>query len=269
MNYDLKASNARKSRYLYELSRAMKGIGAAQLIAEQREAVVRLRDKLAKNEVGDPRPSQRRQRGGDADPERHPALRDGRHLFGRRVRQAMIKFIVAGLWLCAVSIGAVIYSFQVAGAKTTAEPAAALLGGLDYVKTDVLSVPVLQHGGIVGYFLTRLVYTVDPVEMKKLSVPAADADQRPGLHLPLRQSRTSTSRRSTRSTSTLFATACATASTSASARTLIHDVMIEQIDFLSKRRSATTRLRRQTAPAEPKAEKAEADGGHAEEKPAH
>ena len=38
MNYDLKASNARKSRYLYELSRAMKGLGAAQLIAEQREA---------------------------------------------------------------------------------------------------------------------------------------------------------------------------------------------------------------------------------------
>jgi hypothetical protein len=50
MNYDLKASNARKSRYLYELSRAMKGVGAAQLIAEQRDAVVRLRDKLAKNE---------------------------------------------------------------------------------------------------------------------------------------------------------------------------------------------------------------------------
>jgi len=50
MNYDLKASNARKSRYLYELSRAMKGVGAAQLIAEQREAVVRLRDKLARNE---------------------------------------------------------------------------------------------------------------------------------------------------------------------------------------------------------------------------
>ena len=79
----------------------------------------------------------------------------------------MIKFIVAGLWICAVTIGAVIYSFQVAGARTTAEPDAALLGGLDYVKTDVLSVPVLKHGGIVGYFLTRLVYTVDPKEIKK------------------------------------------------------------------------------------------------------
>ena len=50
MNYDLKASNARKSRYLYELSKATKSIGAAQLIAEQRDAIVRLRDKLTKNE---------------------------------------------------------------------------------------------------------------------------------------------------------------------------------------------------------------------------
>ena len=50
MNYDLKASNARKSRYLYELSRAVKGVGAPQLIAEQRDAIVRLRDKLASNE---------------------------------------------------------------------------------------------------------------------------------------------------------------------------------------------------------------------------
>jgi hypothetical protein len=50
MNYDLKASNARKSRYLYELNRATKGAGATQLIAEQRDALVRLREKLARNE---------------------------------------------------------------------------------------------------------------------------------------------------------------------------------------------------------------------------
>src|SRR5262245_33456619 len=83
----------------------------------------------------------------------------------------MIKFIVAGLWLCAVTIGAVFYSFQLAGAKAAPEPPPALLGGLDYVKTEVLSVPVLKKGGVNGYFLTRLVYTVDPQEAKKLSIP--------------------------------------------------------------------------------------------------
>ena len=51
MGFDLKTSNARKSRYLYELTRAVKGTGATHLVAEQREAILRLRDKLAKNEA--------------------------------------------------------------------------------------------------------------------------------------------------------------------------------------------------------------------------
>ena len=51
MNFDLKTSNARKSRYLYELTRAVKGTGATHLVAEQRDAIVRLRAKLAENET--------------------------------------------------------------------------------------------------------------------------------------------------------------------------------------------------------------------------
>jgi hypothetical protein len=51
MHFDLKTSNARKSRYLYELTRAVKGAGAGRLVAEQREAIVRLREKLAENET--------------------------------------------------------------------------------------------------------------------------------------------------------------------------------------------------------------------------
>ena len=49
--YDLKASNARKSRYLYELNRAMKGVGPAEFLAEHREGLTRLRQKLARNEA--------------------------------------------------------------------------------------------------------------------------------------------------------------------------------------------------------------------------
>jgi hypothetical protein len=51
MSFDLKASNARKSRYLYELNRAVKGPAAANLVAEHRDAIVRLREKLARNEA--------------------------------------------------------------------------------------------------------------------------------------------------------------------------------------------------------------------------
>ena len=49
--FDIKASNARKSRHLYELSRAMKGVGATDLVAEQKEGIVRLRKRLVENEA--------------------------------------------------------------------------------------------------------------------------------------------------------------------------------------------------------------------------
>jgi len=49
--FDLQASNARKSRYLYELTRAMRGVGEADFIAEHRDGIRRLREKLARNEA--------------------------------------------------------------------------------------------------------------------------------------------------------------------------------------------------------------------------
>ncbi|RWD59889.1 MAG: hypothetical protein E5V89_15660 [Mesorhizobium sp.] len=84
----------------------------------------------------------------------------------------MIKFIAAALWICAATLGAVFYSFQAAGERGVGEPPRPMLGGLDYVKTDIISVPLVRDAKIDGYFLTKLVYTVEPDQMKKLSIPA-------------------------------------------------------------------------------------------------
>ena len=51
LRFDIKASNARKSRYLYELNKAISALGAAMLGEEQRAGIVRLREKLAANEA--------------------------------------------------------------------------------------------------------------------------------------------------------------------------------------------------------------------------
>src|SRR5690606_8660034 len=42
---------------------------------------------------------------------------------------------------------------------------------VDYVKTDVMSVPIISNGDVAGYVVTQLVYTVDSNIRKKLSVP--------------------------------------------------------------------------------------------------
>lgn len=50
VNFDIKASNARKSRYLYELTRATKGLVEGEFPSELKVGVERLRDKLVANE---------------------------------------------------------------------------------------------------------------------------------------------------------------------------------------------------------------------------
>jgi hypothetical protein len=51
VNFDIKASNARKSRYLYELNKALKGVAVPAALGEHREQILSLRAKLAVNEA--------------------------------------------------------------------------------------------------------------------------------------------------------------------------------------------------------------------------
>jgi hypothetical protein len=51
VHFDIKASNARKSRYLYELTRALKGVREGAAPTEHRDGLIRLRDRLADNEA--------------------------------------------------------------------------------------------------------------------------------------------------------------------------------------------------------------------------
>ncbi len=47
IRFDIKASNARKSRYLYELNRALKGTREGSVPAEHRDGLIRLREDAA------------------------------------------------------------------------------------------------------------------------------------------------------------------------------------------------------------------------------
>lgn len=51
LGFDLKASNVRKSRYLYELTRAIKSVSEHDLGEEHRTGMMRLRQKLERNEI--------------------------------------------------------------------------------------------------------------------------------------------------------------------------------------------------------------------------
>jgi hypothetical protein len=50
VDFDIKESNIRKSRHLYELTKAVKGLGHHDLRPEHREGILRLKDKLEQNQ---------------------------------------------------------------------------------------------------------------------------------------------------------------------------------------------------------------------------
>ncbi|HEU4987576.1 MAG TPA: hypothetical protein VFT89_10980 [Rhizobiaceae bacterium] len=161
----------------------------------------------------------------------------------------MIKFVFAAIWICAVTIGAVFYSFQTTQAKQNETPPAPFFGGLDFVRTDIITVPVVKDSGVRGYFLARLVYTVEPEKLKSLSMPAEVlfVDQVYD-HLYANPQIDWTDRKSVDLDA--FKTSLRDSINERVGDKLIHEVMIEQVDFLSKAEIRDNALRRRIGPAE-------------------
>ena len=155
---------------------------------------------------------------------------------------ALIKFIVSAVWICAVTIGAVFYSFQSADPAPDPE-AQALMGGLDYVKTEVISVPLLRDSRIEGYFLTRLVYTVEPEMMAKLSVPAESLMVDEVYTYLYSNPQIDFSKAETIDLDA-FRSAIRDRINLRTETKLVHEVLIEQIDFLSKDEIRDNTIRR-------------------------
>ena len=178
----------------------------------------------------------------------------------------MIKFVVAAFWIVAVAIGSVYYSFGVAQNRPVEAVTPGFLGGLDYVKTEVISVPIVRSGQVSGYFLARLVYTIETEQAKKLVIPAEavitdevysylyanpqiDFQKRGAIDIDAIRDgiRKSVNERV--------------------GTPLIHDVLVEQLDYLTKEEIRANSFRaiasEQRPPARKEAEAPEpAKGGH-------
>lgn len=146
----------------------------------------------------------------------------------------MIKFVAAAIWICAATLGAVFFAFQ-SGEKSaqaaTAEPT--VMGGLDYVKTEVISVPMIRDASVEGYFLSRLVYTVDPKDMKKLVIPA-DALITDVVYSYVYGSPQLDFSKTDKLDLDAFRAGIRKAINDKVGQDLVKDVMIEQIDYLTK-----------------------------------
>jgi hypothetical protein len=164
----------------------------------------------------------------------------------------MIKFVVAALWISAATLGSVYFSFNSARPHAPEEkPEPGLMGGLDYVSVPLLSIPVMAKSEVVGYFLAKLVYTVEPEKKAKLILPA-EALLVDELYSHLYGNpQIDFSKRETLDVDALRA-GLRDAVNARVGDKLVHEVLIEQVDFLSKQdiRDNTARRRKVAAAME-------------------
>jgi hypothetical protein len=86
----------------------------------------------------------------------------------------MIRLVIAGLWICLVTVASSYAAMTWKGSKsaeaaTQAEPEK-FFGGLEQVKTRVLSVPVVADGAIQGYIVAQFSFVVGSKLLKQLSI---------------------------------------------------------------------------------------------------
>lgn len=172
----------------------------------------------------------------------------------------LIKFALAAVWISLVTLGAVFLGAR-APADAQAQPEAPppMLGGLDYVKTEIISVPVVRQGAVAGYFLGRFVYTAEREKLARLSVPAeillSDA-----VYGALYGRSDINVAEIERFDIERFRADLRDAVNARMGEELVHDVMVEQVDFLTKDDIRNNSLRRRPPSEERNVRKSGGDG---------
>jgi len=82
----------------------------------------------------------------------------------------MIRNVVAGFWVCAVTLAscyaAVTWSVGRAPTEETGQ-----YEGLQYKKLPAMNIPIVAEGAVQGYVVANFVFTADAKTLREISVP--------------------------------------------------------------------------------------------------
>ena len=82
----------------------------------------------------------------------------------------MIKLILCGLWVCLVTLASTYAAISWQTKQAVPADTHKVFGGLESVKTRMISVPIVAEGGIHGYVMAQFIFTVDAKLMNRMSV---------------------------------------------------------------------------------------------------
>lgn len=83
----------------------------------------------------------------------------------------MLKLVLTGIWVCAVTLGSVYFSMQSASAPAVPDGEAARRASEQYVPGEMITIPVIKEGAVQGYFLTKLSFSATKQGINDLPAP--------------------------------------------------------------------------------------------------
>jgi hypothetical protein len=82
----------------------------------------------------------------------------------------MIKIIIIGLWVCVVTIASSYAAAYFSSGKSSASKQDPYLEGMEYRRTQTVTIPMIEGGTIRGYVMARFVFTADARTLRELPI---------------------------------------------------------------------------------------------------
>jgi hypothetical protein len=80
----------------------------------------------------------------------------------------VIKTLLIGLWVCIVALGSSYFFVQMNNSSSAHVPSEEEVEVVEFIKTDMVSVPVIRGGKVQGYLVAQLSFAVNKAETAKL-----------------------------------------------------------------------------------------------------
>ncbi len=85
----------------------------------------------------------------------------------------MVKLVLTGIWVCAITLASVYFSVKLATAP--APPADnSKQSQLELVKGETITVPIIGDGAVTGYFLGRVSFMMNKDTVKGMTLPLTE-----------------------------------------------------------------------------------------------
>jgi hypothetical protein len=85
----------------------------------------------------------------------------------------MVKLLIAGVWVCLVTLGSVYFSVYLATAPETSDEDARK-AQLQLVRGETVTIPLISDGAVKGYFLGRMSFMMDKEKITGVDLPMTE-----------------------------------------------------------------------------------------------